>query len=159
MGTQRTDEEIKQHHIESLGKELGSLYNELHNELEWLYMKWNEYVELFGTKPSRINLLNEAASGFFWIVNDTLWESIILHIARLTDPPQSAGKHNLTVQCLPVLIEDEKVSDHVKELIDIAGEKSDFCRDWRNRHLAHRDLKLAIGEGAEHTGPLNERDT
>ena len=27
--------------------------------------------------------------------------------------------------------------------------KSEFCRDWRNRHIAHRDLNLALSSEAE----------
>ena len=30
-----------------------------------------------------------------------------------------------------------------------AIEQAEFCRDWRNRHLAHRDLRLALARGAE----------
>ena len=58
-------------------------------------MKWEEYLELFGKTSSRIHLLNQSAPVFFKIVQDSLWENIILHLARLTDPPKSAGKNNL----------------------------------------------------------------
>ena len=39
MRTERTDEEIKQNHIECLGKDLGSLYHELWDEVGWLLTK------------------------------------------------------------------------------------------------------------------------
>lgn len=68
--------------VEVMGDDLGSLYHALWNELAWLYSKWEEYVELFGTKPSRIDLLNKAAGHFFRIVQDSLWEESLLHIAR-----------------------------------------------------------------------------
>ena len=40
----------------------------------------------------------------------------------------------------------------MEELVARAITESEFCRDWRNRHLAHRDLQLALASGAE---PLN----
>ena len=144
MSGYKTAEEIKKHHIEVMGNELGLFYHALQNELAWLCLKWEEYVNLFGTKPSRIDLLNKAAGHFFRIVQDALWENSLLHIARLTDPPKTMGKENLTIRKLPQLIGDETLREKVSELVDVAVEKADFCRDWRNRHIAHKDLHLAL---------------
>jgi len=38
------------------------------------------------------------------------------------------------------------IIEKVENKIEIAVEKSEFCRDWRNRHIAHRDLGLIIDE-------------
>jgi hypothetical protein len=149
MTRQRTAEEVKQHHLDSMGEELGGLYHALWNELAWLHSKWKEYADLFGTKPSRIELINKAAGHFFRVVQDSLWEGTILHIARLTDPPKSAGKENLTIQKLPNLIKDEKTRENVLRLVESAVENASFCRDWRNRHIAHKDFELAMETGAE----------
>jgi hypothetical protein len=92
-------------------------------------------------------LLNKAAPAFFRIVQDSLWEDTIIHIARLTDPPKSVGKENLTVQALPSLISAPQTAKNVANLVQIAITTSDFCRDWRNRHIAHRDLNLSIDKG------------
>ncbi len=131
------------------------MYHALWNELAWLYTKWGEYVEIFGSKPSRIELVNEAAGQFFRIVQDVLWEDSLLHIARLTDSPKSAGKDNLTIRRLPDLIDKEDVRKKVLKLIDVAVEKADFCRDWRNRHIAHKDLGLAMENGAQPLKPAS----
>ncbi len=130
-----------------MGDSLGKLFHELWQEVAWLYMKWGEYVTLFGTKPSRIDLMNKAAPHFFRIVQDSFWEDTILHIARLTDPPQSMGKENLSIQRLPLMVTDDDLKQNLKEKIKIAKTTSEFCRDWRNRRIAHRDLKLAIEDG------------
>lgn len=152
MSRYSTAEEVKQEHIEKLGDNLGSLFHELSNEVAWLYIKWAEYVELFGKAPSRIDLLNQSAPLFFRIVQDSLWENVLLHITRLTDPPisgkKSSGRKNLSIQCLSVLV-DQEIKETITKQINTAIEKSSFCRDWRNRHIAHRDLKLAMGEQAE----------
>ncbi|PKN76669.1 MAG: hypothetical protein CVU52_03690, partial [Deltaproteobacteria bacterium HGW-Deltaproteobacteria-10] len=112
------------------------------------------YLELFGKTPSRIDLLNQSAPVFFKIVQDSLWENIILHLARLTDPPKSAGKNNLTIQRLLDLV-DTSIRETISGQIRYAKEKTRFCRDWRNRHIAHRDLKLAIGDYAEPLKPAS----
>jgi hypothetical protein len=155
MTRDRSAEEVKQDHIQAMGKELGGLYLALWNEVAWLHSKWMEYVELFGTKSSRIHLLNKTASHFFRIVQDTLWEDCILQIARLTDPPKSAGKENLTIRKLPILINNDGIKHDVSQLIDIAITNADFCRDWRNRRIAHKDFALAMEAGAEALMPAS----
>src|SRR4249920_2361782 len=155
MSADRTSDEAKLRYVELMGDELGTLFHALRNELAWLYAKWSEYVELFGAKPSRIDLVNKAAGFFFRVVQDSLWEDSLLHVARLTDPPSSAGKDNLTIRRLPDLIRDASAKEHVRTLIDAAVGKADFCRDWRNRHIAHKDLKLALQKGAEPLKPAS----
>lgn len=155
MSTRKTEEQVKHDYVRAMGEELGSLYCVLWGELAWLYAKWGEYVELFGTRPSRVELVNQAAGHFFRIVQDSLLEGSLLHIARLTDRPQTGKKENLTIRRLPDLIDDEDVRKHVAELIDTSGDKADFCRDWRNRHIAHNDLHLAMETGAEPLQPAS----
>ncbi len=140
-------EESLKEYISLMGDSLGKLFHALWQEVAWLYMKWGEYMTLFGTKPSRIDLMNKVAPHFFRIVQDSLWEDTILHIARLTDPPQSMGKENLSIQRLPLLVADENLKQNLKDKIAIAITSSEFCRDWRNRRIAHKDLKLAIEDG------------
>lgn len=93
----RSPDEIKKNHIKYMGEKLGTYFNAIWNEVAWLYIKWSEYDELFGKKPSRVDLLNDAAPTFFHIVQDCLFRDVILHIARLTDPPKTGGKKNLSV--------------------------------------------------------------
>jgi AbiU2 len=149
MSSEITTDDAKRRHIELMGSELGSIFHALSSELTWLYAKWEEYVELFGTKSSRVDLLNKAAGQFFRVIQDSLWEDSLLHVARLTDPPSSLGKGNLSVRRLPGLIKDAEVKQNVEALVNVALEKSEFCRDWRNRRIAHRDLRLALEMSAE----------
>ncbi len=158
MSRIETAEEVKQSHIKEMGSDLGPLYHALWNELVWLYFKWGEYVELFGTKPSRIDLINRAAGYFFRVVQDSLWYDSLLHIARLTDPPESCRKKNLSIQQLPLLIDDHTLKEKVEKLVDVAIEKAEFCRDWRNRRIAHKDLGLALGVGAKSLKPASRAE-
>ena len=88
-------------------------------------------------------------------MQDSLLEDALLHIARLTDPPKSAGKENLTIRKLPYHIEEETLTEKVSKLIDVAVEKAEFCRDWRNRHIAHKDLSLAMSAGVKPLKPAS----
>lgn len=155
MGSERTAEEVQRSHVEAMGVELGSVYHALWNELAWLHQKWDEYVEIFGTKPSRVDLVNKVAPSFFRVVQDSLWEDSLLHVARLTDSPSTSGKNNLSIRRLPQLIDDKNLEDKVATLVEAAVKKADFCRDWRNRHIAHKDLALVLNRGAEPLQPAS----
>lgn len=53
MAESRSSEEVHRRNIEVMGQDLGPYYTALHNELSWLYVRWQQYQELFGTKPER----------------------------------------------------------------------------------------------------------
>ena len=142
MNREITAEESRQECIRVMGDSLGELYHYLWQELVWLYSKWLEFVELYGSKPSRIDLMNETAPYFFRIVQDVLLEDVILGISRITDSPKSLGKDNLTIYKIPDLITDEKFKKKLSNLNEDVRQETSFCRDWRNRRLAHNDFLL-----------------
>ncbi|NLG66066.1 MAG: hypothetical protein GX537_10730, partial [Actinobacteria bacterium] len=109
-----------------------------------LHAKWQQYRKLYGTSPERVDLLNDSAAFFFGIIDTVMWHDILLHITRLTDPPRTAGKANLTLTRLPDGITDQELSSAVATLVHDAVAKSDFARDWRNRRIGHSDLALAL---------------
>ena len=102
--TYRSPAEVEQQYLEACGPELGPLLHRLVGECTRLHWKWADYVELYGKSPERIELLNRASASFFRLVQDTLWEDILLHIARLVDRETSAGKENLTLRRIAGLV-------------------------------------------------------
>jgi hypothetical protein len=100
-----TAEETHAECVKHMGDPLGEQYSALWQEVAWLNLKWGEYDELFGKKPSRVQLLNNAAPQFFYVVEKVLWEDTLLHIARLTDPPSKGKKSKLTILTLPGLVD------------------------------------------------------
>lgn len=132
-------------YIEKMGGALGTQFHALWQEVAWLHIKCTEYLELFGSKSTRVDLLNRAAPAFFSMIQDVLWEDIVLHVARLTDSPKSLGNTNLTIRNLPELV-DPTMTEALQALVDTALSETQFCRDWRNRHIAHRDLELATNK-------------
>jgi hypothetical protein len=143
----RTAEEARAHNIEKMGKSLGAQYSVLWLEVATIHHNWSEFVELYHSKPRRRELMRRAAIGFFEMVGDSLREGVLLHLGRLTDSSFSMGKSNLTIRNLPDLIDDAVVKERVAQLVKVAMKKTEFSRDWRNRWLAHQDLKLALHEG------------
>jgi hypothetical protein len=144
-------EEAKAAYIAKMGEELGTQFAQLWQDVVFLCKVWTEFVELFGTKPSRVELLNMAAPRMTRVIQDALWEATLLNIARLTDPSNSLGsknKANLTIQNLPKLVDDPTLRSSIEKLVRTASDEAAFCRDWRNRHIAHRDLDLALDRTA-----------
>jgi len=151
-------EEAKKQYIEKMGKPLGTQFHALWQEVALLHVNWKEYVTLFGTNERRIERLNKSAPAFFRMIQDQLWTATLLHIARLLDPPRTAGKANLTVRNFTDLV-DEKLKMPLAVLIDKALKETEFARDWRNRVIAHQDLSIALKEGtAEALEPASRTD-
>lgn len=149
MARRKSAEQIREEHLSTLGPKLGPDYQALYNEVTWLHAKWQQYRILFAESSERLELLNSVAGFFFRVTQEVLWDDIVLHLARITDPPQSRGKDNLTITRLPTLIDHAGLSEEVSVLITVVLEKASFARTWRNRKLAHRDHLLAVGAIAE----------
>ncbi|WGJ14464.1 hypothetical protein QEV83_17840 [Methylocapsa sp. D3K7] len=145
--TTRTAEEAKRNYIEKMGEELGTQFYALWLEVDWLHATWGEYVHLF-SEPKSVEILNQTAPALFRIFHAALWEQTLLRIARLTDPPKAMKNRNLTIQNLPELV-DPTIKGAVQELVDAALNKCKFCRDWRNRQIAHSDLNLLMNGSAK----------
>ena len=146
MSTYRTDDEIKQEYSKAMGPTLGVEVHALENEVVWLHDKWREYGTLFAASEAVVDLLNETAGRFFGGLQETLWEDVLLHLCRVTD---SKRNRTLSVRRLPYLIDHVVLKAEVSELVDVAVAKTAFARDWRNRHIAHRELLLALDRGVE----------
>ncbi|EAQ37535.1 hypothetical protein NB311A_04469 [Nitrobacter sp. Nb-311A] len=145
----QTAAQAKEKYTAKMGDKLGPQFHELRQEVIYLNRKWMEYITLFGTKPTRVQLMNATAPVFFRTVQDVFYDDMLLHIARLTDPSQMGKFSNLTFQNLSDLINDEKLKAKVDPLLKSALEQSEFCRDWRNKLVAHRDLDVAINGTAD----------
>jgi hypothetical protein len=138
----RNAEEAKAHYTEKMGEELGTQFAMLWLEVDGLGAMWGEYVELFS--PESVEVLNQTAPALFRIIQVVLWEHALLQVARLTDRTRSSGKENLTILNLPELVDDHEMKKTLIGLVNMAVSKTKFCRDWRNRHIAHRDLGLLV---------------
>jgi hypothetical protein len=134
-----------------MGPELGQLHYELWNDLAWIHAKWKQYRQLFATSDDTIAILNKTAPSFFYFSGSILFDDVLLHIARLTDPPDTGGRTNLTLQRLPPAVAEAPLRGTTESLLQQVLEQTAFARDRRNRRIAHRDLLTARGL---HPNPL-----
>ena len=149
MGKTQSAEEVKIEQIAVLGPELGPLYNLLYNEIIGLHYKWNEFEELYGRDESRIKIMNNTAPFFFAMIQEVLWKNIISGVERVTGQQEAGSNKNMNILAIPEFISDQKLKELVEIKIKTILEKTNFCRDWRNRMIAYYDYDLSINSNAK----------
>jgi AbiU2 len=148
-------DEVLANYKAAMGTELGSHFFALHRKLIELHILWQQYRQLFGSAPETVRLLNRTSGLFFKIVQDELWDSVLLGISRMTDIEESKGKKNLTLLSLPELISDAVLRAEVKELCDKAKAEASFARDHRNKRIAHQDHGYVTDKTANPLEPIS----
>jgi AbiU2 len=155
----RTEEEVKQDHIAKMGPDLGPQFSALWLRVVKAHVYWGEFLEMFSTKPERLEVMNRAAPAFFHMLQGELGQSILLHLSRITDKQETGRQKNLTIRNLPGLITDAAVKAQVQGLVDDALAKTEVCRAHRNSLIAHDDLLLALNDSdARSLDPATKAD-
>lgn len=122
-----------------------------------LHRKWATFLELYGSQQ-HVDLLNNTAPAFFRMLQEILWMDIVLHLTRLTDPPNSGGSQaNLTIRILPGLCNVAETRNKVEELVADAVAATAFARKRRNKQLAHTDMRQPSDAFTPVTRHLMER--
>ena len=123
------------------------LLENLSNELYWLHAKWNIYLQLYGTEPEDLELINEMSPHFFRIIQDTLIDEILLGLCRLMDPIKTHSRkeirENLSFKYLIDKINTSINSEAkiaLENLLNQLDLKTDEMRTQRNRRITHFDL-------------------
>ena len=142
-----TAEQGRKNDIDRLGPEFGTLFNNIKNDLFALRVQWRIYVALFGTNEQRVDLLNSASGRTAFVVEKALFESTLLGVCRLTDPPngQRGASKNISVSRVPQLVASYPNPRELELLVDSACNRSAFARTWRNKRLAHADDDVREG--------------
>jgi hypothetical protein len=158
LAQEQVEEALREMHIRVLGDALGPIFHALYEEVVWLHAKWLEYRKLYAHSPERIKLLNNQAQFFFRILQDVLWNDVLLHIARVTDRPVSWQSSNATLQALGPRIADEALRSTVTSLVQRAIEASSFAKQWRDKRLAHLDFAEATRESTTLLPPVSRQN-
>jgi len=137
-----------------MGRDLGSIYHLLWNETAYLFMRWDEYVAMFGKDQEQFDIMNEVAPGFFKSVQDALWEKTLLHLCRFADPSKVAHRRTLSLDALLTTTTCSAIPE-LSSLVATAKGKIKFAQDWRNRSLAHLDLDYALERSAKPLAPAS----
>lgn len=140
-----SSDDLLQKYRTQMGHEFGTVYHSLYNELIGLTFRWNEF-EILYSKQSRVDLLNQVAPFFSFIVQRTLWENIILSIAKLTEKAKKGEDRSITLHLLFEYIDDREFLKALKPLKKQIINSSKFSRDLRNQWIAHKDFSQVIGK-------------
>jgi AbiU2 len=146
-------DEVLAEYKRKLGSEFGEIYYHARNEWCSLWVTWKQYESLFGHGPERVELLNSAGAAFFHQVEWRFFEAVILAVCRLSDKEKVAGKETLTVKCFAEFMTSDVRKRAIVSLLTQVDSDTEFQRDWRNRRIAHNDLRLALDARVE---PLKE---
>jgi AbiU2 len=158
MAGTRTAADLLAAKREKMPADLADLHFQLGQDLTWLNLNWQEFKKLFAINDKRFALMNVTAPRFFARFEQTVWHDTLLHLCRLTDPPQSVGKDNLTIRRLTTLITDLALAARVTLEVEDAVLNTEFARDWRNRRLAHRDLAHVLEPQLYPLAPASRAD-
>ena len=85
----------------------------LRDQAIWLRQTINTFNYLFDSDPETERILRESAGLFFTDLNTMMREYAVLLVCRLTGPPESFGKGNLSTQRFTKLMRD-RVASHPK---------------------------------------------
>lgn len=127
------------------------VYEELKNEINWLYAKWKIYQQLYGKNEKRVDMLNECAGMFFYIIEQALRYDISISASKLTDPARSGKSENLSLYQLQERIEencDQYFAVESRKILEVVNSRCAPLRSWRNKKLAHLDLEVAMNTAA-----------
>ncbi|POR65110.1 AbiU2 domain-containing protein [Pseudomonas syringae] len=130
---------MRYEYVSAMGEELGSVFFALHHEVIYLGIVWQQYMQLYGNSAENINTLNQTAGLFFKVIQNELWDSVLLQIAALTDPATIKGKKNITLLALPALVQDPVMRGEIQKLCDLALCETEYAREHRNKRIAHND--------------------
>jgi HEPN superfamily AbiU2-like protein len=120
LASSRTEDEVRAEYAEKMGPELGELQYLLWHDVTTLHLQWSEFRELFATKPSRIQLMNETAPRFFGRLEARLWNDVFLHLCRLPDHPGGPGQERVTVLRYKPLVMGLPIQAAVHAAVDSA---------------------------------------
>jgi hypothetical protein len=123
------------------------VYEALKHDLIETYAIWNALMELFNSSPQEIALLNKHGKFFFYLLQNTYFDHVVLCIGRLLDPPKVRGKNNMCIACLCDLLKGPAYEEIVKDArsrLEHVRTLEEPLRVWRNRRIAHADYKTSL---------------
>ena len=134
---------------QALGPRLAELYHTLRNELGWMFVKWDQFQELYGGSRARLDLLNGTAPLFFRVIQEALWNDMASHLRALTAKPGEARGPKMSVHDLPEVVDDEKLRADLHGLIARAARATEWAHVGPSRRPVRGDLGIALERKAQ----------
>jgi len=129
---------------------IDELFEFLRREVVWLHGRWIVFEQLYNKSADRVELLNEAASTFFYLLQHMMLDDLQLSLSKLTDP----AKKNGSLQQLQRRLKkhgDPKLSADADKVLQKLIEAATPFRTWRDKQIAHYDLGVAL---QQHVQPM-----
>jgi hypothetical protein len=133
------------------------LYEFLKKEVTWLHGRWIIFEQLYNKSPLRIDLLNEAADSFFYVLQFMMLDDVQLSLGRLTDP--APGKASLLQ--LQKRLESHAnagLAANAKKALAELMQSVEPIRTRRDKLIAHYSLEQATKQHAEQLPDIYYRD-
>jgi hypothetical protein len=138
-----TYDEARIDYKNKMGEELGTAYHLLWNLYAQLHDRWHYYRALYCNSQADIDVMNRTAPRLFKNIHDVLWESVLLDLAKFCDPIPVRYRRPLSLVSLESLIPNGHIGT-LRSCVSEMVAKTEFARDWRNRHIAHWDYAHAL---------------
>jgi hypothetical protein len=143
----RTAAEALADEIAVLGNDYGVAFHHSCQELWRVSSAWDRYEALYATQE-RVELLNQSGGNFWGILQNVMFEHVLLGLCRLTDPPKNRHQINLSVRYL-LTLEPSSKKKRLEQAVNRAEAKTKFARSWRDKYIAHNDLGHATGQAGK----------
>ena len=111
------------------------------DEVVYLHYCWNVFRNVYAEEKN-IDLLNRFDNQFFGLVQNMYWDSILLHISRLTDKEYNGSNRNLSLATIYNDIKNDLEDSTKNELDNKINKINDLVkkvRFHRSKRLAHKD--------------------
>lgn len=134
---------MKNNHNDKRAQEIIKKFCE---QVVWLRSVHRSYKELFESEETQ-RLMEKTARAFFSDLNAIFIEYLLLEFAKITDPAESYGEENFTINNIIQGIhwppEDEQ---KLKDLNDKVEKFRGYIINARNKLLAHSDKKTVLSD-------------
>ncbi|MEQ7870326.1 hypothetical protein V6R97_06705 [Chromohalobacter salexigens] len=132
-----------------MDEHLQKVFDRIKQELNHIHYRWTLYRQMFGTNPSRIELINKTSSNIFaefqWLVIDYM----VMSLSKLTDRARMGGNDNLSYHYLIEKVRasgNKELADELQIELDELTVACEKFRELRNKRVAHNDLVVALDE-------------
>jgi len=134
-------------------KKLDNVFERIESEVNLLHGYWITYRDLFGTSKERVDLLNESAAWFSYVIQNVLTDVVQLAFTKLADPVMTFGKKkNMSLELICEIVkelEEDELLANLEESLSRFREKCEVFKMHRNKRIAHFDYTTHVDKIGE----------
>ena len=127
--------------------ELQKLFIAFREQCIWIRCCYNTYHTLYESNDRTKRILIDSAPIFFDDLNSILREFILLQICKITDPAETAGHKNLTVESLNIeLCNHNLMTQEISDFSAGLSHYRDLVIEVRNKLIGHLDRETVLND-------------